>query len=258
MAGRWPHLLNSLRGKKRIRANKEIIISAGAYRTPQVLMLSGVGPADELHGHGIEIMLDPSDVGRNFQDHAAVSQWWKLKHPEKGLALGSPAFNNPAFRKGLPVDFVATQPVPEDGLKGALAKDHNESNVDGHPLLSLQRGHTETYIIYVARSAENPKIVPDGTHISSVVACLLPTSRGTVTLADSNPKSAPVIDPNYMATDADRYMMREGLRKVRQVLCDTPAGRDMVEGETVEDDADLLSKDSTDEEIDSLIRRRLM
>jgi choline dehydrogenase-like flavoprotein len=57
-----------------ITATKEIIISAGAYRTPQVLMLSGIGPSDELKKHGIKQIVDSSDVGKNLHDHLGVGQ----------------------------------------------------------------------------------------------------------------------------------------------------------------------------------------
>ncbi|KAL1963927.1 hypothetical protein VTN77DRAFT_7733 [Rasamsonia byssochlamydoides] len=185
-----------------------------------------------------------TDVGRHFHDHPAVSQWWKLKHPEKGLAVGSPAFNDPALLKGLPLDFVVTQPVSKDGLRKALAKDDPSSDPDAHPLVSVQHGHVETYVVYAARNPENPKIPMDDTHITTAVVCMLPTSRGTITLADKDPRSAPLIDPNYFATEADRYVLCEGLRKVREVLRETPSW----EG----------NSDTSDGEIDDLIRRRLM
>jgi choline dehydrogenase-like flavoprotein len=58
-----------------ISANKEVILSAGAYRTPQILMLSGIGPKDELSRHGISQIVDSPEVGHNFYDHLALCQW---------------------------------------------------------------------------------------------------------------------------------------------------------------------------------------
>jgi hypothetical protein len=64
-----------------------------------------------------------------------VSQWWQLKEPEKGLAVGSPNFNYQSLEKGFPGDWCITQTMPHEGLKAALAKE--EQNVtDSHPLLS--------------------------------------------------------------------------------------------------------------------------
>lgn len=80
-------------------ASKEVMLSAGAYRTPQLLTLSGIGPAKELAKHGITQTLDAPCVGENLHDHMAVSQWWKLRNPEDGLALGSRKFSDPTFDK---------------------------------------------------------------------------------------------------------------------------------------------------------------
>lgn len=242
---------------KRITVRREVIISAGAYRTPQLLLLCGVGPVDELQRHAIDVIVDLPDVGRNFQDHPAVLQWWRLRHPERGLALGSPALKDAALLRCRPVDFTVLQPVPKEGLSKALARDGHHFGMDHDSLLSLQRGHIESYVVYVATNAGHPKLEVDGTHISSAVVCMLPTSRGTVTLADKNPKTTPVIDPNYMVTEADRYMMREGLRKMHEVLRNTPAGHEMIEDETVEDGEKPLSKHTSDEDLDNPIRRHL-
>ena len=72
-----------------ISASKEIIISAGAYRTPQVFMLSSIGPEEELEKHGISVLVS-SPVGKQFHDHHPVCQWWKLRHPDLHPSVGSP------------------------------------------------------------------------------------------------------------------------------------------------------------------------
>ncbi|KAH8802527.1 glucose dehydrogenase [Xylogone sp. PMI_703] len=242
--------------RRKIRARREVILSAGAFRTPQILMLSGVGPASHLQEHGINVILSLPDVGQNFHDHATVTQWWRLKEPEKGLAIGSPAFNNPELFKGLPLDFITTLPTPLDGLKSALIKD-GDKDAANNTLLTRQLGHIETYITYVGFNPANPIIPLDGSHISSGVVTLLPTSRGSIKLANKDPHSAPLIDPNYAATEADLYMLREGLKKLQRVLRNTPAGQATIEGETVEDGCVPISAASSDEEINSFIRRRI-
>ncbi|CRG91197.1 Choline dehydrogenase [Talaromyces islandicus] len=238
-----------------LAARREIIVSAGTYRSPQILMLSGLGPQKELQQHGIEAILDLPDVGRHLQDHFSVNQWWKLKEPEKGLSVGSPVFNNPAHFKGLPLDFIATQSVPKEGLLKALSTD-KEANPELHPV-ALQRGHIEVYILYLARNQEDPVIIPDGTHITTSTMCMLPTSRGSIQLKDANPETMPLIDPNYLATETDRYVLREGLRKTHQVLRETEAGQQFVISEAVGEGGQQVSADSTDEELNDLIRRRL-
>jgi choline dehydrogenase-like flavoprotein len=71
---------------------------------------------------------------------------------------------------------------------------------------------------------------------------MLPTSRGTIALRDSEASSDPAIDPNYMATEVDRHVMREGLRKIWRVLRDTPSGLENIAGETVEEDGRPISE----------------
>ncbi|KAF5866440.1 hypothetical protein ETB97_011992 [Aspergillus alliaceus] len=153
---------------RKISARGEIIISAGAYRTPQLLMLSGIGPGDELRCYGINVVLDLPDVGRHFHDHGGDSLWWKLKHPERGLSIGSPASNDPAFVKGNPIDFVVTQPVQLDRLRQALVKDGPNLNPNEHPLVSIQRGHIKTFTICTTSNPQHPTVNMDGSHITTL------------------------------------------------------------------------------------------
>ena len=259
----------------KIAARREVIISSGAYRTPQILMLSGIGPFDELKKHRIDQKADIPQVGKNFHDHLvsfkcrylrvyqimtkngpkAVTQWWALRYPEKNLAMGSPGWSDPFLFRGLPMDFVTTQSVPLEGLKSALAADEGKPVGDEHPLVHSHRAHHETYVVYAATNAENPKIAMDGSHITTSVVIMLPTSRGSITLASKDPCDAPLIDPNYCATEADRYVLREDLRKIMSVLQETPEGKEMVISETVGDGFQPHTPRSTDEELDSIVRR---
>ena len=66
---------------RKVTANREVIVSCGTIRTPQVLMLSGIGSADELSKHGIEQLIDAPEVGRNFHDHSCTSQFYKVRKP---------------------------------------------------------------------------------------------------------------------------------------------------------------------------------
>lgn len=159
-----------------ITARREIIVSAGTYFSPQILMLSGLGPQKDLQEHGIETVLDLPDVGRHFQDHCCANQWWKLKEPENGLSVGSPAFNNSLHFKELRLDFIATQSAPEKGLLKALSAE-KIATPELHPV-ALQHGHIEIYIMYLALNEGDLLIIPNGTHITTSTMCMLPTSRG--------------------------------------------------------------------------------
>jgi choline dehydrogenase-like flavoprotein len=236
-----------------IKAKKEVLLAAGAYRTPQILLLSGIGAVKDLKG--ITQTLDLPGVGDNLHDHMSVSQWWKLRHPEAGLAVGSPAFNDPKFFIGLPMDWIVTQTVPTQGLKNALEIDSGK-NEDSNTMITSERAHTESFMVYVAGSPGNPVIPMDGTHVTTSVLGLLPTSRGSVKLASTNPEDAPLIDPNYYATEADKYILRTGLRRLAQVLLETTAGSYFIEKEVVPEGLAPITSSSSDEEVDAHVKMR--
>lgn len=232
------------------KAEKEVILAAGAYRTPQVLLLSGIGASKDLKG--IPQVLDLPEVGENFHDHMSVTQWWKLRHPENGLAVGSPKFIDPKYFTGHPMDWIVTQTVPWQGLKEALERDSGKSE-ESNALIATERAHTESFMVYVARSPGNPQIPINGTHVTTSVLGLLPTSRGSVKLASTDPEDAPLIDPNYYATEADRYVLRTGLKRMTEALS-TASGREIVDHEVVSEGLVPLNPNSSDEEIDAHAR----
>ncbi|PLB50787.1 alcohol oxidase [Aspergillus steynii IBT 23096] len=237
-------------------ASREVIISAGAYRTPQVLMLSGIGPAEELAKHNIPQLVDAPDVGRHFHDHFCVPQWWKLRHPEQGLSMGTPLWTSPAYGMGVPYDWNVTLQTPSDELTRAFQLDDGEVPAD-HPYLNPNFAHSEVLVIYapMGQAVAGFETPMDGTHISTAVLLMAPTARGQITLADADPASAPVIDPNYLGKEVDRAIVRDGVRRVARLLLDTPEGKDIVEHEVTRPDNVPMKADITDEEIDANVRR---
>ena len=94
----------------------------------------------------------------------------------------------------------------------------------------------------------------DGTHIASCVMMLLPTSRGQVTLATADSQDAPVIDPNYLGSEVDRVIIREGVRRML-TAAETSIRTEVIESEHVPEGYPPLTTHSTDSEIDARIRR---
>ena len=129
-----------------ISAKKEVVGSAGAYRTPKVLMLSGIGPKEDTAKVGIPVVLDAPEVGQDSFDHLDCFTWWKLRDPTQGL--GTQLFTNPAYQLGLPNDWIASEHVPDAEMKKALVADGDAG--DKHGLLYPLRCHTETLISYAA------------------------------------------------------------------------------------------------------------
>lgn len=253
---RWIAVGVQLVSGDRIMAQKEVILAAGAIATPKIMMLSGIGPATELERHCIPVVRDSPGVGQNFHDHLSTRQWWKLRNPSAGLAMGSPSWTNPAYGKGIPCDWYACQQTPSTYLRSALDIDENSSNGDHH-LLHPECYHTETIIFYSPAGADKAGLqIPfDGTHITSIVIGMLPTSRGTVKLASADPLDMPLVDPNGYATEVDRCSMRDGIRQVLRAMLETPEGRGLVEDTISPQGYSKLTPTSPDAEIDAYIRR---
>ncbi|KAF2501931.1 putative glucose dehydrogenase [Lophium mytilinum] len=241
--------------KHMVKPNGQVIISAGAYRTPQLLLLSGIGDPTQLSEHGIETSVSLVEVGKNLHDHLMLFRYWKLRHPEKGLALGSPSFVGPNFEKGGPVDWLVTAPISTAPLKAAIEKDEGPVS-DEHALLKGPRSHLEMNLLYAAVAAETQglQIPLDGNSIMTYYMGCLPTSRGSITLSSSDPAAPPVIDPNYYATETDKHVMREGFRMHTRLMLDTPEGKELVVEEHTPPELPILGLDASDEQIDQRIK----
>lgn len=206
----------------------EIISSAGAIRTPQLLMLSGIGSAAELTAHGIPVFVDAPDVGQHLVDHFAASFFYKVRNASAGWALGSgnPLLDEPHYGLGLPIDFNVQTDVPKAGLAQAIALDEGAvPDPDTHPLLTNQRTFTE-YFLLMGGVADGSRVLFGGTG-------LLPTARGSVRLASAEVGDVPLIDPNYLGTHVDRYVMRHMMR-THAVFAGSDAtviGREILDGE---------------------------
>ncbi|KAF7596746.1 hypothetical protein BBP40_000174 [Aspergillus hancockii] len=191
-------------------------------------------------------------AGKALGGSTAINGAGKLKNPEKGLSIGSPAFNNPAFFKSLPIDFVVTQPVPLDGLRKALVKDDPDLDSDRHPLMSSQRGHVKVFTLFVANNPTDPVVNVDGTHIITRVVCLLPLLGVPLRW----PIEIHTVPQLFILTISLRGRpVYEGLRKLREMLRDTPAGQEMIESETVEEGMLPLTPMSDDEQLNDPRRR---
>jgi choline dehydrogenase-like flavoprotein len=230
------------------KSSKEVLVCAGAIKTPQILMLSGVGPKEHLESFKIPTIVD-LPVGENFHDHISGSLFWKLRNPEKGLAMGSPLFNDPSYSTGMPFDWIVSISLPDEALSSAAA-------ADGTSLETLYgkgpRAHVEILMPYapIASAGTSYRLPFDGTHISTPVVILLPTSRGSIRLATANVTDDPVIDPNYLESEVDRAIMREGIRAAIRIM-ETPEALTFVEHETPPEGYPQLTSSSTDDEIDA-------
>ena len=230
------------------KADIEVLVCCGGIRTPQLLMLSGIGPPNQLSAHDIPNVVD-LPVGEGLHDHLSSTLYFKLRHPERGLAIGSSRFGEmaPDFKNGNPIDWIVTESIKDPSR---AAKAANMAADD--PLIAQPRGHVEFIVSYAPIAA--PAFFDyslAGTHISTPILGLLPTSRGSITLSSIDPSADPIIDPDYLDSEMDRECMRTGVRSVLRTMLDTAAGRSVVEEETPPPGQRPLSTSSSDSDIDA-------
>lgn len=238
-------------------ANREVILSAGAYRTPHLLLHSGIGPVDELQKHDILVKLNSPFVGLNFHDHFCSFLWWKVKDWQRGVAMGSASFSaNKSFQAGLPADWIMWQRCPTAELQKALEMDKYDFEADSSALLNPNRAHAETIFFYSAPGGlpAQVNLPTDGTLIGQSVFLACPSSRGSIQLSSNDPNDDPKIDPNYYSTQADKIILQTAMRQIRRLFLESPIGKEMVEKEYLPIDIQHCTSDSM-QDLDARIKR---
>ncbi|HEV2508419.1 GMC family oxidoreductase [Bosea sp. (in: a-proteobacteria)] len=224
-----------LRGKlHRIRARREVLLCAGAIKTPQLLMLSGVGSADDLRRHGISVALDSPGVGGNLQDHVQAGFEYERATPgpfQKALRLdriGAAMAKAYFLGKGFATDLPS-------GWTAFLKTQYASVAPDIQLLFRATPLVADPYLPPFRRAFE------DGFACRAVL--LRPESRGRIGLHDADPLAPPRIEQSFLDTDKDRATLRAGVRLVRE-LARQPrfaghVAREREPGPAVVGDADL-------------------
>lgn len=231
--------IKGIRETVRVNADREVILSGGAFNTPPLLMLSGIGPADHLRATGIKPVVD-LPVGKNLQDHLAVIIFFER-------------LNESVFRHDMRFDrmavsmlrayFFGTGPgtVVPGGLH-AFVKTRPELAVPDIEFM-FRGAPADTHLWF-------PGIRPayvDGYGIRPTL--LHPDSRGEILLRSSDPREAPRIAYNFFSAPNDLPRLREGFKRAREVAYQAPMdayrGRETSPGDAVK----------TDAEIDAFIRK---
>lgn len=187
-----------------VRARHEIVLSAGTVQTPQILMLSGIGPAEHLKEHGIAVVADLPGVGGNYQDHVASPMHMETDDiTSYGISPLAMPRNVFWF-----FYYLATR-------KGPLAGNVFESVAFLRTDPSLAKPDVQ-FVFQPAKRLTNPKVpfpIGHGYGISPVA--LYPKSRGTVRLANADPTAAPLIDPNLLKEPEDILPLIRALKIAR-------------------------------------------
>ncbi|KAL4910844.1 hypothetical protein BDW74DRAFT_164609 [Aspergillus multicolor] len=222
----------------------------GAEKTASGILLVDGRRFTARKEHGIPLIAEFPEVGKNLINHFALYQLYKLRDSDRGLALGSPKLTHPALTKGFPVDWAANQQVPHEILEAAVRKDRERfgSNTDESVLIP-GRPLVETLISYA------PIGMPaDGSLIMTSTMLLAATSRGTISISSSSATEPPVINPNYYNTETDHVVLIHGARRTARALLDTSAMKDYIECEVPPPGMVALTAQSPDADFDARIR----
>ncbi len=218
-------------GQQTLRARREVLLAAGAIGSPQILQLSGLGPAAHLRQHGVGVIADLPGVGANLHDHLQIRSIYKVRNTRTlnrraGTWLGRAAM-------ALEYAMLRTGPftMPPSQL-GAFAKSdegQTSANIEWHVQpLSLDKFGSPLH----AFDAITPS-----------VCNLQPTSRGHVRIKSADPAGHPAITLNYLATEEDVQVAIAGLKFTRRIMAARAlapfAPEEWLPGPALSSDADL-------------------
>ena len=217
---------------KTYRARREVLLSAGALQSPQLLMLSGIGPAAHLRERGIAVQLDLPGVGRNLHDHVDVVQVCNAPHLKDlfGLSL-----------RGL-VNLVQGIFEWRKARSGMLTTNFAEAGGFVRSAPEVERPDLQFHFV-VGKLADHGRKTVFGHGYSCHVCLLRPKSRGSVTLSSADPFAAPLIDPNFLAERSDLDVLVRGFKAMRRIL-GQPAlaghgARELAPSATAKSDAEI-------------------
>ncbi|KAF2102974.1 glucose-methanol-choline oxidoreductase [Rhizodiscina lignyota] len=203
-----------------LKAKNEVIVSSGAFRSPHLLLLSGVGPKNDLEKLGIEVLADRPGVGQNYHDHMAAETIYPVDCYTLS-ALQDSASMEEATKQfintrdgpltGIGVDILAFEKIPPHHRTKLFPEAEND--------LATTYPSDWPEIEIIPLSFTNlPTPEPEKQHYMSLMFVnQAPLSRGTITLKSASPSDPPVVDPNYFSHPTDKELMIAAFRRVREI-----------------------------------------
>ncbi len=197
-----------------INANKEVLLSSGAFGSPQILLRSGIGPSNEIIKHNIEHVHDLPGVGKNLQDHIDYLSVHRYNSMELiGFSLKSIFYKFPLeiLKYIFAKVGMFTSTVAEAGgfIKSNDEIDIPDMQLHFAPAMVVDHGRTSVW----------------GHGLSCHVCLLRPKSRGEVTLNSSDPNDDPKIDPKFLSHPDDMHALIEGYKKMMMILNEEPVSK---------------------------------
>ena len=194
-------------------AQQEVILSAGAVNSPQILQLSGMGPAALLRQHGIDVRLDLPGVGANLQDHLQIRAVYKVQN----VATLNTLANSLVGKAKIGLEYLLKRSGPMSMAPSQLGA-FTRSRPD------LAYPNIEYHVQPLSLEAFGEPL-HDFPAFTASVCNLNPTSRGSVTIKNADFRSAPAIAPNYLSTPEDRQVAADSLRITRHIVAQPALAR---------------------------------
>jgi len=193
-----------------VKANKEIILSAGSIGSPHILQVSGIGSVDKLKKNGINIVNELNGVGKNLQDHLMFRPVYKVKN----LKSLNKKINSLIGNMLIGLEYIFNQSGPMTMGASQVCGFAKSDSSRATPNLQFHVQPISTDILGASKLHDFDGITP-------TVANIRPTSRGEVNIVSNDSRTYPKIKMNYLSTDDDRYVAAQGLKLVRKIMLET-------------------------------------
>ncbi|OOF91551.1 GMC oxidoreductase [Aspergillus carbonarius ITEM 5010] len=213
-----------------LRATREIIVSAGAFQSPQLLMVSGIGPVNALKEHGIDVIVDRPGVGQNMWDHVFFGPSYRV-----GLQTSTRIANDLLYLAQVIVQYIAYH--------------HGPLTNQGTDFLAFEKLPSGVRSQFSDETVEDLSWFPSGwpevEYAAIIGALVAPTSRGNVTIISADTDDLPIINPNWLATKTDQEVAIAVYRRIREAfksegMAPIIIGEEYFPGEQVQTDEEIL------------------
>ncbi|KAF2185248.1 GMC oxidoreductase [Zopfia rhizophila CBS 207.26] len=207
---------NTLGKEFRLMAGKEVIVSAGAFQSPHLLLVSGIGPKETLEKYGIQVLVDAPGVGKGMEDHPIVSVTRKV-NVESSTVLDSPAKNEAGIKSFLkngtgPLSSTGGEVVSWEKVPPRLISNKTQAALSGLP-------NDWPDLEYLAQSSYPGPKPPDNSDYAGLGVILVSTfSRGSVTISSPSVLDPPVIDVGFLTHPMDQELAIAGIRRIREIF----------------------------------------
>jgi choline dehydrogenase len=227
------------RGRERlVRAGREVILCGGTVNSPQTLMLSGIGPAEQLRRHGVAVVTDLPGVGRNLQDHLLIRVMHATNAPDTIDRLRR---IDRAALAALQAWLFGTGPAASFPIEvGGLFRSQPDLDLPDLQASFMPGLSSATIRLPFAGMS---RTTDPGTGFFANIFQMRPASRGEITLASADPRQAPRIQPRYLSAMPDRIVLREGVKRLREIFATAPfdafRGAELAPGPHLRSDAEI-------------------